>query len=92
MLGIAYLIKGDGEEAVIDVINTIKGDGNIAHSKCISYYGKQTVNIIEDLDALPFPYRPTGDKNMFSLRSTTFFEKTKANDGNDSFQRMSICM
>lgn len=68
ILGIKYLIKGDGEEAVVDVIKTIKYKGNITHSKCVSYDGRLVVNVVRNLDVLPFPYRLTEGKDMFSLR------------------------
>lgn len=68
VLGIDYLIKGDGEEAVVDVIKTIKEKEDIVHSKFISYCDKSVVNVIDNLDTLPFPYRPTEEKDVFSLR------------------------
>lgn len=68
LLGIEYLIKGDGEEAVVDVIKTVKENGNIIYSKCISFRDKLVVNVVEDLDMLPFPYRPIEAKDTFSLR------------------------
>ncbi len=75
VLGIDYLIKGDGEEAVVDVIKTIKKKESIAYSKFVSYRDRLVVNAIDNLDKLPFPYRPTEENDMFSLRRKNTLEQ-----------------
>lgn len=37
MLGINYIVKGDGEEAVPDVVWAIKREGDIRKSKCVVF-------------------------------------------------------
>lgn len=67
-LGIRYLIKGDGEYAVSDVIRTIKSGKNIELCKEISYEGRSYTNCIKNIDELPYPYRPRENKSIFSER------------------------
>lgn len=69
-LGIPYLIKGDGEFAVIDAIRAVKKSGNILNSHCVSHDDYSYMNFIKDINNLPFPYREFGDKNSFSIRRT----------------------
>ena len=67
-LKIPYLIKGDGEEAICDVISTIKTRGDIKQSKCISYLNHSIVNIVTNLDTIHFPYRNEKKADEFSIR------------------------
>ena len=69
-LGIPYLIKGDGELAVIEAIRAVKEYGNVSNSHCVSHSGYSHMNYIKDIDSLPFPYREFSDKNIFSIRRT----------------------
>lgn len=75
ILEIKYLIKGDGEEAVADVIRTIKEGGSIVHSKCVSFRDRLVVNVIKDINTLPFPYRCIEEKDVFSLRRKNTLEQ-----------------
>ncbi len=68
ILGIEFLVKGDGEEAVSDIILSIKESGDIRSSACVSFQGRSHVNIIENLDTLPFPYRSSDYISVFSER------------------------
>ena len=76
-LKIPYLIKGDGEEAIIDVISTIKAGGNIKQSKCISYSNHSIMNIVMNLDTIPFPYRNEDKADEFSLRRKNAMNSNK---------------
>lgn len=67
-LGIQYLIKGDGEYAVSDVIRTIKDGKNIESCEYLSYSGKSYVNCIDNIDDLPYPYRFKNNRDIFSKR------------------------
>ena len=67
-LRLKYLIKGDGEEAVCDAVRTVKNGGSLCNCKCVSHREHSQVNIVQDLDALPFPKRINMDKYIFSDR------------------------
>lgn len=68
VLGINYLVKGDGELAIPDVIQAIKKGGDICHSLCVSYAEHSQVNVVEDLDALEFPFRDLAKDGTYSIR------------------------
>lgn len=68
ILGINYLVKGDGEYAIADIIRTLKGGEDICHSSKVSYGKKSFVNVVENLDALEFPYRDFSNKGTYSIR------------------------
>ncbi|MBQ8763254.1 MAG: B12-binding domain-containing radical SAM protein [Clostridia bacterium] len=67
-LGIKYIIKGDGEKAVVDAVQTIKEGKKISDSKFVSYEGYSYVNYIEDINNIAFPYRSFDRNNRFSIR------------------------
>lgn len=77
-LSIKYIIKGDGELAVVDAIKTVKNGLELSASKFISYEGYSYINFIEDIDSLPFPYRNINEKNQFSVRRTNHLKKQAA--------------
>lgn len=68
VLKIKYLIKGDGELAVVDTIRAIKETGDITNSRCVSHNGYTHVNVIDDINSIPFPYRNFNTKNIISIR------------------------
>lgn len=59
ILGINYLIKGDGEIAVPLVVKYCKEHNNIADCPLISTMTRSYINRVDDLNVLPFPYRTT---------------------------------
>lgn len=67
-LGIKYIIKGDGEDAIPSAINAIKCSGNIESSPMISRPGYNHLNRIDDLDSILFPYRERPERDTFSVR------------------------
>lgn len=67
-LGIDYLIKGDGELAVIDVIRTLKDGKDLSDCKYVSRRGYSYTNFIDDINEIHFPYRPFSKKEKFSIR------------------------
>lgn len=67
-LGIDYLIKGDGELAVVEAIKTVKKGLSLEDSSFVSRKGYSYVNQIEDIDSIPFPYREFGHGDHFSIR------------------------
>lgn len=69
-LEIDYLIKGDGELAVVEAIQTVKKGLSLADSRSVSRKGYSYVNQIDDIDSMPFPYREFGHSNHFSIRRT----------------------
>lgn len=67
-LGIDYLIKGDGELAVVDAIHVLKAGKDISTCKYVSRRGYSYINFIDDINVIPFPYRPFSEKEKFSIR------------------------
>ncbi len=67
-LGLEYLIMGDGEEAVCDAVMTVKSGESLSSCKYVSRQMHPQINIVQDLDALPFPKRICMDKYIFSDR------------------------
>ncbi len=73
-LGLKYLVKGDGEVAVCDAVMAVKNGRNLSSCNCVSRRLHSQVNIIKDLDALPFPKR-------IKLDEYTFSDRRKPEDG-----------
>lgn len=67
-LGLSYVIKGDGEEAVCKAIRAKKAGKSLEQSMIVSYPGFSKINIVSDLDKMPFPKRIEIDKYFFSDR------------------------
>ena len=67
-LGIDYLIKGDGELAVVDAIHTLKGGKPLSSCKYVSRREYSYTNFIDNINEMPFPYRPFSKKEKFSIR------------------------
>lgn len=67
-LGIDYLIKGDGELAVVDTIRVLKAGKDMSTCKYVSRRGYSYTNFIDDINEIPFPYRPFSEKEKFSIR------------------------
>lgn len=70
-LGIDYLIKGDGELAVIDIIRTLKDGKDLSTCKYVSRRGYSYTNFIENINEIPFPYRSFSEKEKFSIRRSS---------------------
>lgn len=75
-LGLTYLIKGDGEEAIVKAIETIRRGETLKQCDAVSYPGCSVINRVDNLDALPFPKRVQMEKNIFS-------DRRRANSEND---------
>lgn len=67
-LNIKYLIKGDGEYAVCDAINTLKKGLILSECNAISFRGYSCINYIEDINSIPFPKRIDIERNRLSDR------------------------
>ena len=76
-LGLTYLIKGDGEEAIAKAIETIRKGESLKQCDAVSYYGCSVINRVDDLDSLPFPKRVQMEKNIFSDRRKADSETNK---------------
>ena len=77
-LGLSYIIKGDGEEAVCDAIKTIKEGKTLLQSSVVSFPGFSKVNIIQGLDDLPFSKRIDMEKDRLSERRRARNEAMKS--------------
>ena len=67
-LGVHYIVKGDGEEAIPEAINAVKELGDITHCKLISTPGHLHCNMIQDINSLQFPHRMFDGSDKFSVR------------------------
>ena len=68
-LGLMYLIKGDGEEAICNAIGIVRDGGSLFNCSNVSTAGAPIMNINEkSLDELPFSKRIQIEKNTFSDR------------------------
>ena len=63
-----YLIKGDGEEAVCKAVETLRKGQSLSQCDAVSRPGYSRINIIQNLDEMPFPKRVQMEKNVFSER------------------------
>jgi radical SAM superfamily enzyme YgiQ (UPF0313 family) len=67
-LGLDYIIKGDGEQAIPDAIRAIKDTGSVANSTMLSKQGYTFLNEIKDINPILFPYRGLHGGDIFSTR------------------------
>lgn len=67
-LGLKYLIKGEGEIAVCEAVETIKSGQGLDRCREVSKHNHEYMNYIENLDDLPFPRRVQIEKNKLSDR------------------------
>ena len=67
-LGLSYIVKGDGEEAVCEAIKTKKLGKTLQQSMVVSFPGFSKINVVQNLDKMPFPKRVEMERNSFSDR------------------------
>ena len=67
-LGLRYLIKGDGEEAVCKAIETVKNGKDLNQCEDVSHHGYSKINCVQNLDMMPFPKRVQLCNAVFSER------------------------
>ncbi len=67
-LDIKYIIKGDGEESIPSLIETIKAGLPPSSCPTVSYKGHIVFNQISDIDSIAFPFRIAGSNSQFSGR------------------------
>jgi anaerobic magnesium-protoporphyrin IX monomethyl ester cyclase len=52
------VVPGDGEEAICSILNTLSNGGELSSLNCISSHTHiAPINVIQDIDMLPFPRR-----------------------------------
>lgn len=68
LLRIRYIVKGDGEEAICQMIRCLKNGGSLAQCNYVSRSGYLYRNEVADINKLAFPERPYLMENVFSLR------------------------
>ena len=67
-LGIKHLIKGEGELAVCDAIESVKNGHCLSDCNAVSVPGRSHINIVENVNDMPFPKRVQLEKDEFSTR------------------------
>lgn len=68
LLKIQYLVKGDGENAVCEMLRLCQKGHSIAECSCVSRQGYSYYNEVIDINTLDFPERLFLGQNTFSLR------------------------
>jgi anaerobic magnesium-protoporphyrin IX monomethyl ester cyclase len=67
---IDYIVRGEGEVTLVDLIRTLSNGGDVGRVKGISFrHGREIMNtpprpLIEDLDSLPYPAYHLIEKNI----------------------------
>lgn len=67
---IDYIVRGEGEQTVVDLLKALQGKGKISDVKGISYRKNNTIihnparPFIENLDSLPYPAYHLVEKNL----------------------------
>lgn len=67
-LKIRYIVKGDGEEAICEMLRTLKDGRYLEECSCVSRQGHLHYNEVADINTLAFPERPYLTEYTFSLR------------------------
>ena len=74
-LGLNYIIKGDGEMAIVKLLEHIQQHGRIEDCKYVSHRNYNFFNEIEDINNISFPQRFFVDSNIISVRRSNSYEK-----------------
>lgn len=67
-LGIKYIMKGDGERAIINALTFLKSGKRLVECPDITTQFRVVYNFIPEIDAIPFPTRLDIDNAKVSLR------------------------
>lgn len=67
-LELDYIIKGDGEIAIVELLEHIKNGGEIEDCKYVTHRNYSFFNEIEDINSIPFPQRPFIGDDIISTR------------------------
>lgn len=70
-LGLQYIIKGDGEEAVAAALTTLKSGHTLGQCKHVTSERYQYYNVIEDIDQIAFPWRMWQYRKIISSRRSS---------------------
>lgn len=76
-LSLTYLIKGDGEYAVCEAVETLKNGQTLKQCEAVSFKGYSKINVIRNLDKMPFAKRVEMERNVFSERRKSTAEGIK---------------
>lgn len=75
-LDLKYIVKGDGERAIVEMLKYAKKGIDISECKYVTNPQKSFFNEIEDINSLSFPQRPFIDGNVISTRRSDGQNKT----------------
>lgn len=67
-LGLDYIIKGDGEIAVLKALQYVKEGKKLSDCKEVTTREHYFFNEINDINEIAFPHRPNLKENIFSVR------------------------
>ena len=77
-LRLNYIIKGDGEIAIVKLLEHIQQHKRIDTCKYVSHRNHTFFNEIKDINSISFPQRPFADSNIISVRRLNKEEKKTA--------------
>lgn len=75
-LGLKYIVKGDGEKAIVEMLKYAKEGVGISECKYVTNRNYTFFNEIEDISNLSFPLRPFITDNIISTRRSDGQSKT----------------
>ena len=67
-LNLDYIVKGDGELAILNILNEMKKGNNMERVYNVTTRKRMYFNEIPDIDKLNFPVRVYEKENIFSIR------------------------
>lgn len=67
-LGLKYIVKGDGEKAIVEMLKCVKKGGEISECKYVTNRNYSFFNEIKDINNISFPQRPFITENIISTR------------------------
>ena len=67
-LKLKYIVKGDGEQAAVEMLRTLKDGGSLEECRCVTTSGRIVHNEIGDIDTISFPQRPDMRSTIISTR------------------------
>lgn len=67
-LKLNYIVKGDGEKAIVEMIKRVRDGKRLSECECVSKRNYIYFNEIENINSLPFPKRLFISENVISER------------------------
>ena len=75
-LGLQYIVKGDGEKAIVEMLKCAKKGAELSECKYVTRRNFSFFNEIEDISNISYPQRPFIEDNIISTRRMDGHNKT----------------